>query len=428
MQVEVEPFDKRAIKGLRIEAEENFTIINSTEIFELYVIRDDLHANPIVGNAKALREQADVCSLSISSYNADTIAWIDDIVNSVDPSDCSITVCPESQCTPKLGGTSDGDRVAILDYFNCTCDIVVGLDHDDKFFMHTVSYNDEDMTLENDITMFGLFEPYLNWSDDGPDGAKKVSTITINDPVNPAIVPRFNSLQDLADRMGQALTKVTGINTTITVAYNEGTSSEPGSFLFGIQFGKKLYKELSFSKTLSLGDFADLTVSNSELSIGGEVTLSTEMGVLFESDDTTGLKLVGSLKDNCTSGGTLKFIIRTTENDSTQQPQRTDVEVSNYNCNNPTERVDDMKTAINDAFGDDDVSVSLVGTSSVVLSFDPRFSTVTLDLDKKYKSNPFGFKNDMAKKAGFQFATGLTSAVASMSVSGEASAIAKVVR
>ena len=98
--------------------------------------------------------------------------------------------------------------------------------------------------------------------------------------------------------MEQVLTNVTGINTTITIVYKEGSDTDPGSFLFGIAFDKNFDPlELSFSKSLSLGNLASISVEESSFSIGGGFSLDAEFGVVFAPDDTTVLKLMGSLKN-----------------------------------------------------------------------------------------------------------------------------------
>lgn len=128
-------------------------------------------------------------------------------------------------------------------------------------------------------------------------------TRTVNSPVNPPIVPAFETLQDLGDKMGQVLTDVTKINTTVTIVYQEGSDTSPGVFLLGIAFDKDFEPlVLSFSKSLSLGDLASLTVEDSSFAISGGFSLEAEFGVIFAPDDSTNLKLLGSLKnESCTA-------------------------------------------------------------------------------------------------------------------------------
>ena len=62
----------------------------------------------------------------------------------------------------------------MLGYKNCSCDIALDVDDDDKFVLYTVAYRDENETEQNDITLVGLFEEHSIWSardDKAPEGA-----------------------------------------------------------------------------------------------------------------------------------------------------------------------------------------------------------------------------------------------------------------
>ena len=303
--------------------------------------------------------------------------------------------------------------------------------------LDTVWYEDTNETTPNDIKMVGLFQKESDWKivgepDDevsAPTGVTDHYGIPINAPVHPVIVPAFSTLQGLADKMGHVLTKVTGINATITVEYREATEIEPSCYLFVIQFEKDFGLDLSFEKTLSMGDLAELVVYDASLSVGGMFSLSTELGVIFASDDTTELKIVGSLKDTCDHSG-FKFAIEITEDGNTDI---TNVTVAPTTCAGTGEsrknRTNAMESAIVNAFGigSNDVTVALFGETTIVLKFLPKYSAVKLIVEKNYEKNPFGLKNsENAKKPGFQFGAGLTQVGASLSVSGGASAMANV--
>ena len=134
-----------------------------------------------------------------------------------------------------------------------------------------------------------------------------------NSPSNPSIVPAFETFQDLGDKMGEVLTSATGVGTTVTIVYNEGSDSDPGSFRFGIAFEKNFDPlVLSFSKSLSLGDLATVSVQDSSFSIGGGFSVEAELGVIFAPDNTTPLKLLGSLNiesTDCTPRAPIPFYI-----------------------------------------------------------------------------------------------------------------------
>lgn len=156
--------------------------------------------------------------------------------------------------------------------------MVISVTDEDKFVIYSVSHKGDNDTLPNIAALIGIFDPLP--TDGGLLDAKNfLDVIPINIPVTPAIVPRFNTLQDLADRIGKAITDFTEIETTIAVSYSEGSETEPGSFLFGIEFEKNFEVDLSFSSSVSLGDIAELSVVESLLSISGGFYLTNEFGV-----------------------------------------------------------------------------------------------------------------------------------------------------
>ena len=270
--VKVEDFDDRALKSLTFAGAQNVSSINGSKTFELYFIEGvDLATNPIAANAEALRDQAkDACDVTFGAFNdaADKDEYIQNVLGSI-PSGCGFSACNETSCEAVL----DEEGKVVVEYRNCPCDLVIGLDEEDKFIIYTVSYKGENATDPNNATLVGLFEPLS----DAPLAASDFYGIPINEPSTPAIVPRFKTLQDLADRIGGAITEFTGVNTTIIVSYQEGT---PGSFVFGITFEKGFSSPpLSFSSSVSLGDFAQLSVVESSLSVDGGFKLSGEFGV-----------------------------------------------------------------------------------------------------------------------------------------------------
>lgn len=66
----------------------------------------------------------------------------------------------------------------------------------------------------------------------------------------------------------------------------------------------------------------------------------------------------------------------------------------------------------------DEVTVSIVGTSSLVLAFKPYWSKVEIAVPAAYSENAYGLRNDTQKKSLFQFANGLTELDASLGISG----------
>ena len=174
--------------------------------------------------------------------------------------------------------------------------------------------------------------------------------------------------------MGEVLTNVTGINTTITVVYEEGSETDPGTFLFGIAFDKDFDPlELSFSKSLSLGDLASVSVEESSFSIDGGFSVYAEFGIVFAPDDTTVLKLLGSLKnesESCADFDQLQipfFIIYKNGTDALYNNSMT----ITPDCSTKDTLLQSLDTAfrINSAVEQYVTNVTKVGTSSFSVAF-----------------------------------------------------------
>lgn len=200
------------MKSLKLEQEESndITAINIPATFELYVLKSDLDANPIAGNAKVLRDQAikdkGLCSIKFDEFEENTSsleAWIDDVKNSVgvvvgQDDACMVEVCLASQCDEIL----DDEGEEVLGYEACDCDLVIDVEMDSSRFIlytgeplyallyllttlcklsysnlshFTVPYKGENKTDINNITMISLFTEYSEWQsgqgDEAPDGA-----------------------------------------------------------------------------------------------------------------------------------------------------------------------------------------------------------------------------------------------------------------
>ena len=143
-----------------------------------------------------------------------------------------------------------------------------------------VSYKTED--VPSDIKLIGLFEELPSNGD--TLAVKDHFGLSINSPVYPSVIPRFNTMADLTTRMSRVITDFTGIDTTITAVYTPKTDDSYGEFIFGIQIEKAFQHAVSFSSSVSLGDFSTVSVEDSSLVIGGSFMLSDEFGVILGPD------------------------------------------------------------------------------------------------------------------------------------------------
>ncbi len=426
----MEDWDDRAIKSLKIQSTDDFTTFiqsNSTasKTFELYVFYDDLNANPIAGNAEVLRKQArnggnSLCDITFPGLYGP--GWNTSVLEGVeavdDDSTCDVTICLASECEAFPEGSSE-----ILEYRNCMCDIVIEV-NDNKFSLSTVSYRDAGNAVPNKITFIGLFEK------GNPVGPTEYFGIPINSPVYPNIVPRFNTLQDLADRMGQVLTVVTTIDTTVTIKYSEGAAGEPGSLLFGIGFEGSVQTppgSLSFDSSLQLGDLASVKVQEATFDFLGQISVSNEFGIVFSPDESSSLKLVGVRKNETICSKTAFNATIIFEKDNIKGNETISI--------TPECDIDGKLGSLVNAIAgntrlNSDVNVSSIGSSGTfVLAFDPLYSYVQIIVEDTDEENikRFGITNgEFEKKADFQFASGLFELLAAFELNGNAEITANV--
>ena len=222
--------------------------------------------------------------------------------------------------------------------------------------------------------------------------------------------------------MSQVVTDFTGIPTNITAVYNQATDYSSGSFMFGIEMQKTYEYEVSFSSSVSLGDFTTLTVEDSSLVIEGSFTIANEFGVILGSEENANLKIFNTVPiTNCTD-----------------LDQNVDFDIILYKENNPpiahnisiigceegvAARIETVKSSVNAVIGEEEVTVSLVGSSSLVLAFNPYWSKVELFV---LSENIYGLSNTTQKKTKWHFANGATTLGLGLHVAGEAAVSANV--
>lgn len=420
----MEGWDRRAIKSIKIESTENVTTINRTGTFELYVLYNDLKANPVSENAAFLREQAredgnSLCTVTFPTYDSN---WVNSVIARIAPVDsssaCDVDVCETHVCQAILNKNNE-----TLEYHNCEkpCDVVIGVRADGKFIMFTVSYPDVNHTKPNNITLIGLFDgPSTAQSTEASVGPSSFFGIPINSPVHPNIVPRFSTLQDLSDRMGQVLSIITSIATTVTVKYLEGALGKPGSLLFGIGFEEGVQTPpISFNPSLQLGDLASVKVQNGSFGLLGNMYISNEFGMVFTPDDSSSLKLAGARKNEeyCTRTAFNATIIF--EKNNTKGNETISII--------PACDIDGKLVSLAQAFAGSaklkkDVNVTAIGTSGTfALVFDPLYSFIKVVVEPAEKDNlaRFGIASGYyEKKPSFQYTSGLLELIAGIEVLG----------
>jgi hypothetical protein len=419
----------------------NIASIKTSKSFELYALREDLTINPIPERADQMRTQATnesgLCKIEIPAYNDTNDGFLDSVVLSVTGTDCSIDVCRSEEChacTKKDGedlscalcsSSSDCDGLEdVVEYRHCECDAVVTVNEKNEFTLYTgelirkkidggihlfrlqtrflVSYKPED--VPNDIKLIGIFDEIEE------NKTLKVTDhygLFVNNPIHPDVIPRFSTMAEFTAKISQVITDFTSVPTNITAIYTPGTDDSYGKFNFGIHVEKAFEHEVSFSSSVSIGDFSTLSVEESSLYIGGSFMLDNEFGVILGPDDTKGLKITAQIDEatNCTSSNKdLTFdIILYHDNDP---PIAHNISIKTC-AEGAAARVDTIRKRVNKVVGEEDVTVSLVGTKSLVLAFNPYWSKVELYGPKQ--KNIYGLPSyDKQKKSGWYFANGAT--------------------
>ena len=414
-------------------------LVDYTADFELYVLREDLTVNPIPERAAELRAQAiqenGLCDISIQPYSnsTDTVdSYLTSVVSSVSGPDCGVDVCRSegchacvddgggnATCIPCASSDECDGLENVIEYRYCDCDAVVTVDKYDKFRMYTVSYKTNDMT-PNDITLIAIFNELVEG--DGPIDTVDHFGFSINSPVYPPAIPRFKTMKELTAAMSQVITDFTHIDTTITAVYNPATDVSYGSFMFGVDFQKGFEYGVSFNASLSLGDFASVSVEESHLIVGGSFLLSNEFGVILGPDNVEGLKAISEVvEDNCTSADqNLDFdIVLYHDADA---PIAHNISITS--CSEGiAARVETVQSSIHAVMNESDVTVSLVGASSLVIAFDPYWSKTEMFVPEV---NIYGLTNGTFKKGGYHFANGATALHVDLGLSGGATVSATV--
>jgi hypothetical protein len=370
-----------------------------------------------------------LCEITFPGWS-NSSDWINSVYASIKDGNggvCQIDICLISQCTP----TQKNGKGDILGYENCECDVAIGVnDTDNKFLLYTVAYKDANQTKPNVINLIGLFETYSLWENDGaPDGPTDFFGIPINTATYPNVVPRFRTLQDLADRMRQVLTKATEINSIVTIKY---TAGNPGSLIFGLVFEKYIETPsngLSFSSKLELGDLASVVVEDASFGLSGGIRVAAEFGIVFGPDEKSSLTLVGQrTNENETSScNATAFNVTIHYEKNNTEGNETIVIVSKCDIKG---KLSSLQEAFSKSRLGSDVNVSEIGSSGLfALTFDSVYSyaRVTVANGTENDLKRYGLVNgEYEKKSQFQFTIGLFDLTAETELTGNAAVTANV--
>ena len=378
-------------------------------------------------NAAQLKKQAEeehgLCNIQLPAYTDDS-SFVTSVINSIntpDP-DCNITACNVTNCDScNQTSCQDVDPGKITDYRNCDCDIVVFVNDERKLVLLSVAYKNESAGITNDIKLLGVFQDFGDR--DGVNGTEDVYGLALNSPSVPAIVARFNTMEEFTGNMSTAMTLFTNVDTEITAEYKDS------SFLLAIEFEKSFDKSVSFNSSISLGDFAEIGVDQSSLSVSGSLYLANTIGIRLSPDDTQSLKVVATMNDtkNCTEEDVDFYFNITYVSDGEEMLHNVTL-----SCVNGTDnRTDAVRAAMRNASGGNDAlfTVSRVGNATLTLAFDPSIEEVRVEISNEtvgFYPNVYGISNDTQTKKPFQILLGRTELNVDLGISGSADVSARI--
>lgn len=262
-----ERFDRRAQKST--------TLVGSTEgkfpedfpgddVFRLVVVRDELLANPDSYADLLLLDDAAYCDFFFdNSTSASDL--VKDLVGKLNlDGNCTgdeIRACLYDD--ENIGCLTDEDNGNI---FGCdVCDIVVGMDADNRVFFTSNAFIGDGMIV-NDVTLIGLF-----------------NGIPVNDPAFANLVPRFSDFATYVSAINDALeNQFHGVSVDFNyVAYEEAEDSRPR---LEVDLGFDFVNSLSASWNVSqgIGDFQGITLNAmSELDVTTEASFAGKIAVVL---------------------------------------------------------------------------------------------------------------------------------------------------
>lgn len=402
---------------INITSNDTESVATPNKTFHLLIIKSALKVNPIAENAVQIRDQSiqdnALCEITIPQYY-DNVSFVQNITRSITGPYCGISVCDASECHACDETSCENVKEDILDFRNCDCDVVVYIDEEYRLVLSTVAYKNDTAAGINDVKLLALFEDFDE--EEGVEGGKDYFGLALNNPVVPAIVAQFTTMSELTEKMSDVISEFTGIDTEIIATYKDS------AFLFAIDFEKEFNAAVSFDTSLELGDFAEIGVEDSRLSIGGDFSVENTIVVKLSPDDSDSLKVVTTLSDdNCTTNDMSRDLNFTITVDGTRREVLVPCENGSIN------RTANMKAALLASFGENETySVTLVGESSLTLAFNSTFDKVEIEVLDEHYPNKYGIQNDTQTKKPFHILLGKTELGVEIELGGSATLNARV--
>lgn len=199
------PFEDRAQKSLKLVASKNIKdalndgVVNGTlagTALQLVVFNGafgELAVNPEEYDKIIENEAVTMCNLTLNqmffddSRDTDFANLLRGSMEAACPGD--LTICEPEDCLQDDEG----------DFYDCKCQVVVGIDTNDKVFIASVAYETESFDSGYDVQLLGLYDA------SSPRGESSILGFPLNSPAVPSLIPRFRNFQNFTNLVSTAL-------------------------------------------------------------------------------------------------------------------------------------------------------------------------------------------------------------------------------
>ena len=381
--LKVQDFNKRPSGTLFLIGLDAFdaTSIDLTKeeiALEFYFVEAELTVSPDDDNAirDLAKEVGGVCTFQLPQDPPKSPTTSSEFAGMLRASisDCNVTVC--GSCA----FDSDADE-----YSGCgDCDVVIDSDEEDRVFIASVAYSNDQPGEPKDVQLMGLYEA-LGESEGRTLRRTSLFGLPLNQPVTPALVPRFRTFYDLATRIVEAVKRSGYENNIVNFSYKPETSAvdQPSRFDVSLFFDRDASFDIRFDTSARVGELENIrrvvSVEESSTIVLVEAEYAADFAVVLAPDESEGIMILGNAcKDmeigtTCDLNGTtllLEYVIADTPNTVTLKlPSKVDA--------SPREEL--MKALNLSGMGDlATVKQQPNGSKLFAVAFDPSISSVRL--------------------------------------------------
>lgn len=204
----VEPFIERSILSVIMTGEgvEDEMVLNTT-VLELYLVEDELVANPY--DHAAVREAStSICKLHFLSDEPVTTdaELVVAMVTAINDADCDIQACNAHDCSYHTETESY--------YCSLDCQVVFDTNDNGQALMASVPYHDFQRSEKQDIQLMGLYQ-----QPEDIKGETSLLGLPLNQPFMPNLIPRFRNFEEMALLVKQGLGEWGMVDLVVTTVF-----------------------------------------------------------------------------------------------------------------------------------------------------------------------------------------------------------------